>query len=79
MRQSAVGYDIRQVTQEVQAQLQTVTQQSELGEWTHSEFTPRHLAHVVEKMWHFDGRMALLRERGRLNFFPRLRRCLAPS
>lgn len=46
----------------------TTTHTSDLGEWTHSECAPEALAGVVEKMWHFEGRMSLLRERS----FPRV-------
>lgn len=41
----------------------TVTHESPLGSWTHSECVPPQLAHVVQKMWHFEGQMTLLRER----------------
>ena len=46
----------------------TITHNSELGQWTHSECAPETLGGVVEKMWHFEGRMSLLRERS----FPRV-------
>jgi AraC-like DNA-binding protein len=36
---------------------------SELGAWTASEWRPAHLAGVVEFFWHFDGRVAMPRER----------------
>ncbi|MEO7359043.1 MAG: helix-turn-helix domain-containing protein, partial [Gemmatimonadaceae bacterium] len=45
-----------------------ITHSSGLGEWTHSECVPESLSGVVEKMWHFEGRMSLLRERS----FPRV-------
>jgi AraC-like DNA-binding protein len=41
----------------------TVQHQSPLGDWTHCECTPGRLSGVVEKIWHFEGRVALLRER----------------
>jgi len=46
----------------------TITHHSELGEWTHHECVPAGLDGAIEKMWHFEGRMSLLRERS----FPRV-------
>ena len=45
-----------------------MTHRSQLGDWTHSECVPAALGGAVEKMWHFEGRMSLLRERS----FPRV-------
>jgi AraC-like DNA-binding protein len=36
---------------------------SALGRWTHTTWCPPHLADVVEGIWHFEGRVALRRER----------------
>jgi hypothetical protein len=36
---------------------------SALGRWTHTAWRPAHLADVVEGLWHFEGRVTLLRER----------------
>jgi AraC-like DNA-binding protein len=36
---------------------------SPLGSWTHHEARSARLAHVVDHMWHFDGRTSLPRER----------------
>lgn len=41
----------------------TITHKSALGDWTHSECVPANLSDMVEKMWQFEGRMSLLRER----------------
>ncbi|MEO7997066.1 MAG: helix-turn-helix domain-containing protein [Gemmatimonadaceae bacterium] len=49
-------------------QITTINHDSALGAWTHSECVPGSLSGVVEKMWHFEGRMSLLRERS----FPRV-------
>ena len=45
-----------------------ITHHSELGGWTHSECVPTGLDGAIEKLWHFEGRMSLLRERS----FPRV-------
>ncbi|HSJ63434.1 MAG TPA: helix-turn-helix transcriptional regulator, partial [Gemmatimonadaceae bacterium] len=37
--------------------------ESDLGAWTHSECRPPKLAGMVDLLWHFQGRMTLLRER----------------
>jgi AraC-like DNA-binding protein len=37
--------------------------ESELGAWTHSECRPPQVARMVDLLWHFQGRMTLLRER----------------
>jgi AraC-like DNA-binding protein len=37
---------------------------SPLGRWTHHECAPARLAGIVDRLWHFDGRMSLPRERG---------------
>jgi AraC-like DNA-binding protein len=41
----------------------TIAVDSPLGRWTHSECAPAHLAHAVERLWHFEGRTAEVRER----------------
>ena len=46
----------------------TIRHHSDLGDWTHSECVPAVLGGAIEKMWHFEGRMSLLRERS----FPRV-------
>ena len=48
--------------------LTTITHRSELGDWTHSECVPAGVDGAIERMWHFEGRMSLLRERS----FPRV-------
>lgn len=44
-------------------QLTTMRHQSPLGGWQHTECVPLHLSHVVSRIWHFEGRVTLLRER----------------
>ncbi|MEP6835118.1 MAG: AraC family transcriptional regulator [Gemmatimonas sp.] len=46
----------------------TIAHHSALGSWTHCECVPGVLGGAVEKLWHFEGRMSLLRERS----FPRV-------
>ena len=41
----------------------TIAVDSPLGRWTHSECAPAHLAHAVERIWHFEGLTAEARER----------------
>jgi len=41
----------------------TRTVDSALGRWTHTTWCPPRLAAVVEHLWHFEGRVTLLRER----------------
>lgn len=43
--------------------LTTHAEDSALGRWTHTEWRPPHLAHVLERLWHFEGRPTALRER----------------
>ena len=44
-------------------ELTTITISSPLGRWTHTEWRPPTLASVVDHLWHFEGEMALPRER----------------
>ncbi|MBC8089025.1 MAG: AraC family transcriptional regulator [Phycisphaerae bacterium] len=57
----------------------TITHESPLGNWTHSECVPPHLAHVVEKLWHFEGQMELLRERSFAKVFSEIILQLGPQ
>ncbi|MEP6765735.1 MAG: helix-turn-helix domain-containing protein [Gemmatimonadaceae bacterium] len=41
----------------------TATHDSALGHWSHSECEPWNLRGIVEKLWHFEGKTSLLRER----------------
>ncbi|MEP6730908.1 MAG: AraC family transcriptional regulator [bacterium] len=43
--------------------LTTFSVDSSLGRWTHTEWRPPHLAALVERVWHFEGRTSLPRER----------------
>ncbi|MGV3707360.1 MAG: helix-turn-helix domain-containing protein [Gemmatimonas sp.] len=43
--------------------LSTITHDSPLGSWKHVEWRASDNVAPVESMWHFEGRMALLRER----------------
>jgi AraC-like DNA-binding protein len=45
------------------AGMATRTVDSALGRWTHTTWCPPRLAAVVEHLWHFEGRVTLLRER----------------
>ena len=41
----------------------TAAHDSALGTWSHSECEPSRLRGIVEKLWHFEGKTSLLRER----------------
>ena len=41
----------------------TTTVDSPFGRWTQSEARSARLAHVVDRMWHFSGRLSMPRER----------------
>lgn len=43
--------------------LTTFAVDSPLGRWTHTEWQPPHLADLVDRIWHFEGRTTLPRER----------------
>lgn len=57
----------------------TIAHESPLGRWTHTECVPPHLTQVVEKMWHFEGQMELLRERSFAKVFSEIILQLGPQ
>lgn len=72
-------HDWKTISSRAPLPITTVSHESSLGSWTHNECIPPHLAHVVEKMWHFEGQMALLRERSFAKVFSEIILQLGPQ